>query len=139
MSQVHLTSLAVNGLPSCHLTPWRSLKVSDLPSSLVFQLSARSGTIDDRLFCGTCWSNMTRLLKTPIIGPSTAIVDSSWIDIEAGLVISGIRNVPPVFWASAVETTAAQLSATNPAAHNRRRKNIVSLPEVAALREPLVC
>src|SRR5205814_9913616 len=32
-SQVHLTSLAVNGLPSCHLTPWRNLKVSDLPSS----------------------------------------------------------------------------------------------------------
>src|SRR6516162_9923652 len=33
-SQVHLTSAAVNGLPSCHLTPWRSGKVSSLPSSL---------------------------------------------------------------------------------------------------------
>ena len=28
MCQVHCTSLAVNGLPSCHFTPWRSLKVS---------------------------------------------------------------------------------------------------------------
>ena len=26
--QVHCTSLAVNGLPSCHFTPWRSLNVS---------------------------------------------------------------------------------------------------------------
>src|SRR5689334_12456994 len=28
MSQVHLTSAAVNGLPSCHLAPGHSLKVS---------------------------------------------------------------------------------------------------------------
>ena len=34
MSQVHLTSAEVKGLPSCHMTPWRSLKVSWLPSSL---------------------------------------------------------------------------------------------------------
>src|SRR5579871_894273 len=67
-SQVHLTSAAVNGLPSCHLTPWRSLKISSSPSSLEVQLSARSGTIDDRLFCATCWSYMTRLFITPIIG-----------------------------------------------------------------------
>jgi hypothetical protein len=32
-SQVHLTSLAVNGLPSCHFTPWRSLKARVVPSS----------------------------------------------------------------------------------------------------------
>ena len=75
---------------------------------------------------------MTRLLKTPIIGPSTAIVDSSWIDMLAGLVISGIRNVPPGFWASAGETAAAQLSAMNPAAQRRQRKSIVHLPEFAA-------
>ena len=43
-SNVHLTSAAVNGLPSCHLTPWRSLNVNSLPSSLHSQLSARSGT-----------------------------------------------------------------------------------------------
>src|ERR1700745_596968 len=80
-SQVHLTSLAVNGLPSCHLAPGRSLNVRSLPCSLHDQLEARSGTIEFRLFCGTCWSNMTRLLNTPIIGPSVAMVDSSWIDM----------------------------------------------------------
>src|SRR5271157_3984721 len=100
-SQVHLTSLAVNGLPSCHLTPGRNLKVSSLPSSLHDQLRARSGTIDSRLFCGTCWSNMTRLLNTPIIGPSTAIVDSSWSDTLARLVPSGILRTPPGFCARA--------------------------------------
>src|SRR4051812_6269518 len=134
MSHVHLTSFAVNGLPSCHLTPGRSLKVSDLPSSVVLQLSARSGTIDDRLFCGTCWSNITRLLNTPIIGPSTAIVDSSWIDMLAGLVISGIRNVPPCFSASAGETTAAQLSATTPAPQRRQQNIMVSPPKSPARR-----
>ena len=59
------------------LTPCRNLKINSLPSSLSDQLEARSGTIDSRLFCGTWWSNMTRLLNTPIIGPSAAIVDSS--------------------------------------------------------------
>src|SRR2546429_8625707 len=32
-SQVHLTSLAVNGLPSCHFTPSRNLKVRGGPPS----------------------------------------------------------------------------------------------------------
>src|SRR6266446_308498 len=67
-SQVHFTSLAVNGLPSCHLTPSCNLKVSCLPSSSQVQPMARSGTIDRMLFCFTCWSYMTRLLKTPITG-----------------------------------------------------------------------
>src|SRR5437763_1926399 len=53
MSNVHLTSLDVNGLPSCHLTPCLSLKSSVLPSALQAQLSASSGTIDSRLFCAT--------------------------------------------------------------------------------------
>src|ERR1700737_2383691 len=66
-SQVHWTSLAVNGLPSCQATPSRSGKVSSVPSSLQDQPVARSGTIDCKLFCGTCWSNMTRLLNTPIM------------------------------------------------------------------------
>jgi hypothetical protein len=43
--QVHCTSLAVNGLPSCHLTPWRSLKVSLVLLASQAQLSARSGTM----------------------------------------------------------------------------------------------
>src|ERR1700757_4075264 len=112
-SQVHLTSAAVNGLPSCHLTPCRNLKVSSLPSSLHDQLTARSGTIESRLFCGTCWSNITRLLNTPIIGPRVAIVDSSWIDMLAGLVPIGTRRTPPDFCAG---TGAAARVAANSAA-----------------------
>ena len=66
---MHLTSLAVNGLPSCHLTPSRSLKVSVLPSSLQFQLVARSGTIDRRGCSAACSDRyMTRLFMTPMVG-----------------------------------------------------------------------
>src|SRR5207302_9560004 len=85
ISQVHLTSLAVKGLPSCHLTSWRKSKVSCFPSSLVDLSVARSGTIVERLFCATCWSYMTRLLNTPIIGISVELVPSSPIDLLAGL------------------------------------------------------
>jgi hypothetical protein len=84
-SQVHLTSLAVNGLPSCHLTPWRNGKVSSVSSSLSVQPVARSGTIAFRLFCDTSCLNITRLLKTPIIGRFTATVDSSSSETLAGL------------------------------------------------------
>src|SRR5215471_10349526 len=56
MFQVHLTSLAVNGLPSCHLTPSRSLKVSCVLSAFHAQLVASSGTIVSGLFCSLCWS-----------------------------------------------------------------------------------
>src|ERR1051326_8742602 len=42
---------------------------------------------------------MTRLLKTPIIGPSAKTVASSWIDIEAGLSAVYIRRMPPDFCA----------------------------------------
>src|ERR1051326_6180977 len=53
---------------------------------------------------------MTRLLKTPIIGPRAAIVDSSWIDIEAGLVTKGMRRTPPYFSAPAVAAPVAASS-----------------------------
>ena len=43
---VHLTSAAVNGLPSCHLTPRRSGKVSSVPSSFHAQPVVEIG--DDR-------------------------------------------------------------------------------------------
>src|SRR5437660_12933074 len=56
---------------------------------------------------------MTRLLNTPIIGPKAAIVDSSWIDMLAGLVPNGIRRTPPGFWAGA---SAAAIVAANTAA-----------------------
>ncbi len=45
MSQVHFTSALVKGLPSCHFTPSRSLKVSLVPSSLHAHSVARSGTM----------------------------------------------------------------------------------------------
>jgi len=44
---------------------------------------------------------MTGLLKTPIIGRSATTVDSSWIDIEAGLSMMYCRSMPPGFWAAA--------------------------------------
>src|SRR5580692_2095157 len=100
-SKVHATSLAVNGLPSCQVTPSRSGKVSSVPSSLHDQPVARSGSTDWRLFCGTCWSNMTRLLNTPIIGHSAKTVASSWIDMLAGLSGEYIFKIPPDFCANA--------------------------------------
>src|SRR5712691_7618346 len=100
-SQVHLTSWAVKGLPSCHLTPWRNGRVSSVPSSFHDQLVARSGTIDFGLFCGTFWSYMTRLLNTLIIGRFTAFVDSSRSEILAGLSKWPMVRVPPCFWAKA--------------------------------------
>src|SRR5215471_10252457 len=100
-SQVHFTSAAVKGLPSCHFTPCRNAKVSFFPSSLHAQLVAKSGTMPSRLFCGLCGSNMTRLLKTPIIGITTEIVPSSWIDILAGLSRCAMRKMPPAFCAQA--------------------------------------
>src|SRR6516165_11824767 len=83
-SQVHLTSLAVNGLPSCHLTPWRSVKLSSFPSSLhdqrrelrhdCLQAVLRHVLVVER-----------RLLNTPIIGIEVDNVASSRIDMLAGL------------------------------------------------------
>jgi hypothetical protein len=52
------------------------------------------------------------LLNTPIIGMPTAIVDSSWIDIDAGLEKLGICRIPPGVWAMA---TWAMASAGAPA------------------------
>src|ERR1700757_1182853 len=67
-SNVQTTSLAVNGLPSCHFTPSCSLMVRSLPSALQLHDVARSGTITCGLFCGLLWSNSTRLFMTGMIG-----------------------------------------------------------------------
>src|SRR5262245_15445405 len=85
VSQVHFTSLAVKGLPSCHLTPSRSRKRNSVLDESQDHSLARSGTIEAKLACATCWSNMTRLLNRPIAGPSAANVTSSWSDRLAGL------------------------------------------------------
>src|SRR6266705_969632 len=120
MSQVHLTSLAVNGFPSCHLTPWRSLKVSAVLSSSHDHSLARSGTIDSRLAYGTSCLYMTRLLKTPMIGPCEAKVASSWIDMLEGLSKKYIFKMPPRFCADAglpmpITSTSAATAATTTA------------------------
>src|SRR5207248_11636019 len=84
-SNVHATSLAVNGLPSCHFSPSSSLKVSALPSALQLHALARSGTITCWLFCGLLWSNRTRLFITGMIGIIVEFVAVSWIDSVGGL------------------------------------------------------
>src|ERR1700732_2657654 len=125
-SQVHLTSLAVKGVTSCHLTPRRSGKVNSVPSSLHDQLVARSGTIDCRLFCGTSCLYMIRLLKTCIIGCSAARVDSSRIDMLAGLSKCDSLSIPPCFWASV--GAAAEIAVTRaPAAITHRKVIAISL------------
>jgi len=43
---------------------------------------------------------MTRLLNTPIIGPSATLVISSWIDMLAGLSGLYILRMPPGFSAN---------------------------------------
>src|SRR5882762_1502243 len=128
VSQVHFTSRAVNGLPSCHLTPWRKGNVSCVPSSLHDQPVARSGTTEPMLFCATCWSKMTRLLNTPIIGMPTAIVDSSWIDIDAGLVKLGICRMPPGFWANAGRAPTMQASNQTAATHRHSLRVTAASP-----------
>src|SRR4029077_12106588 len=130
-SQVHLTSAAVKGLPSCHLIPWRKGKVSSVPSSLHDHPVARSGTIDCWLFCATSCLYMTRLLKTPIIGRLTAAVASSCSDMLAGLSKCDILNTPPGFWAWAapvanpVANTVATMPTTTPIAANRRSRGVI--------------
>ena len=62
MSQVHFTSALVKGLPSCHFTPLRSLKVRSLPSLPQAHSVARSGTILSGAFCLLAGSKTTRLL-----------------------------------------------------------------------------
>src|SRR5712671_5978740 len=124
ISQVHLTSWAVKGLPSCHLTPSRSGRVNSVPSSFQDQLVAKSGTIDAILFCGTSCLNMTRLLNTPIIGLWVAAVASSWIDMLAGLSKWGIFRMPPGFWANAV-CPMDNASDSAPAAARTRRSRFI--------------
>src|SRR5882724_11181949 len=51
MSHVHFTSALVKGLPSCHFTPSRSLKVSSVPSLFHAHSVARSATIWSGAFC----------------------------------------------------------------------------------------
>src|SRR5262245_14086796 len=84
LSQVHCTSLAVNGRPSCHLTPVRSLTVSLVRDSSHAQLSASSGTMVSRPLRGLDWSKMRRLLKMPEELIAVAMVASSRLEALGG-------------------------------------------------------
>jgi len=55
--------------------------------------------MDCNVFCGTCWSKMTRLLNTAIIGATVEIVTSSSVDMLAGLSRWEIWRTPPGFCA----------------------------------------
>src|SRR6478736_7016578 len=83
--QVHCTSLAVNGWPSCHFTPCRSLKVNLVLVESQDQLSARSGMTVSRLSWTLEGSKTTRLLNTAANGVTEAMVDSSSNDVLGGL------------------------------------------------------
>src|SRR5260221_1595309 len=131
-SQVHLTSALVKGLPSCHFTPWRSLKVSLVLSSLHAQLSASSGTIWSGLLTFSAGSKNTRLLNTAMNGWLTEIVDSSWIEALGGLSRWEIFRVPPCFWAKA--GTAVNMNAARLPAANATHKRINHPPKDAPLR-----
>src|SRR5712691_9824583 len=85
MSQVHFTSALVKGLPSCHFTPSRSLKVSSVPSAFHAHSVASSGTMWSGAFCFDVGSKTTRLLYTDMNGMTVEIVASSWIEALGGL------------------------------------------------------
>jgi hypothetical protein len=65
-------------------------------------------------------------LNTPIMGPKVAIVDSSWIDMLAGLSPEGIRKIPPDFWARTGWDTS-RLANNPPAAAKIRRLVFIRL------------
>src|SRR5205085_9903005 len=91
-----------------------------VPSSLSDQLTARSGTIDCRLFCGTSCLYITRLLKTPIIGRLAAAVASSCSDMLAGLSKWDILTTPACFWADAGSPADIAISSEAAAVSTRR-------------------
>ena len=91
-----------------------------MPASSQPSSSASSGTIVSKLFCAMCWSKTTRLLNTAIIGPSATIVDSSWIDMLAGLSPCGILRTPPYFCAVAGSGLPSSNSVTAMLLANKR-------------------
>src|SRR5476651_2041804 len=133
-SNVHFTSFAVNGLPSCHVTPGCSLNVGLVLLSSHDQLSARSGTSLSALFTFSWGSNTTRLLNTAMKGWFTEIVVSSWIEALGGFSRWEICSVPPAFWASA--GVAATPKATRLAATKARRLRTIVLPDRGAFWRP---
>src|SRR5262249_38344142 len=136
-SQVHLTSLAVNGSPSCHLTPSRNKKVSWVPSSLQDQAVARSGMIDCMLFCFACWSNITRLLNMPIAARAGFASTSSCIDKLGGESSRCTRKMPPDFCACAPSFADSAAASAHAAARMRNSGSIRYSPPPSLIRRVL--
>ncbi|OWK22093.1 hypothetical protein AJ88_15080 [Mesorhizobium amorphae CCBAU 01583] len=62
------TSADVKGLPSCHMTPSRSLKVTDRPSAAPSQLSARRGcspSLPSKEASASVSTTLLEMKKTP--------------------------------------------------------------------------
>jgi len=79
---------------------------------------------------------MTRLLNTPIIGPSATNVASSWIDMLAGLSGEYILRKPPGFCANA--GSAATATNNGAAIANAPRYRIISVYLPFAVARPIV-
>jgi hypothetical protein len=79
----------------------------------------------------TLWSNSTRLLNTPIIGPTAKLVASSRIDMVAGLSGELIRSVPPYFCARTV--LLAAMPARSPTTDANTRTHRIIAPPIAGL------
>src|SRR3972149_3760598 len=80
MSKVYLTSLEVNGWPSCHLTFFRRKKTRFRELSCHDHFSASSGMIVSMLSVFFNGSKMTRLLKHGMPGHTVEIVEVSWME-----------------------------------------------------------
>src|SRR5438477_4196032 len=83
------------------------------------------------LFCATSWRYMTRLLKTAIIGCSAARVDSSRIDMLAGLSKCDSLRMPPLFCAPAGGAAATAINSPPVAIKLRKVLAIPRLPPIA--------
>ena len=82
---------------------------------------------------------MTRLLNTPIIGPNVDIVNSSWIDMLAGLSRWGILRMPPDFCAQvACEPVRASITAAAAKLHRFRRMSVPPTPQRDIFEPPLL-
>src|SRR5688572_16915046 len=87
--KVKATSSAVNGLPSLHFTPLRSLNVQLSPSAAVVQLSARSGAGARSLPGFVRPSKIARLMKSD----STKAFGLQGLSVGSAPI--GIVTVPP--------------------------------------------
>src|SRR5581483_10126432 len=78
------------------------------------------------------------VVNTPIAGMPAAIVDSSWIDMLAGLAKSGMWRMPPDFWAK-LGAAPRQAAATATDKTLRSRFICASLPVAGRCPKGCLC